>query len=153
MDIFKKINLENIKYLYLSNIGLKNIDFLLNDSLKNLKELNMNNNKIEDISILKKENVVFNNLEILLLDNNLITKGIEVFQNEFFTKCLYMYIDVSSFEYNKKILISFSNPKYIIEIYIDKIDDFKAIIKNYKNTTKFIPYYRFENIIENLRKK
>ena len=58
MDIFKKINLENIKYLYLSNIGLKNIDFLLNDSLKNLKELNMNNNKIKDISVLKKENVV-----------------------------------------------------------------------------------------------
>ena len=117
LDILKKINLENIKYLYLSDIGLKNIDFLLNDTLKNLKELNMNNNKIEDISILKKENVVFNNLEILLLNNNLITKGIEVFQNEFFTKCLYMDIDVSFFEYNKKILISFSMPKYIIEIY------------------------------------
>ena len=150
MDIFKKINLENIKYLYLSNIGLKNIDFLLNDSLKNLKELNMNNNKIEDISVLKKENVVFNDLEILLLDQNLITKGIEVFKNEFFTKCLYMYIDVSSFENNQKILISFEIPTYIIEIYIDKIDDLKDIIKNYKNTAKFIPYYRFENIIENL---
>ena len=150
LDIFKKINLENIKYLYLSHIGLKNIDFLLNDTLKNLKELNMNNNKIEDISILKKENVVFNNLEIFLLDKNLITKGFEVFQNEFFTKCLYMYIDISSFKYNKKILISFLKPKYIIEIYIGKIDDLKAIIKNYKNTTTFIPYYSFENIIENL---
>jgi len=150
LDIFKKINLENIKYLYLSNIGLKNIDFLLNDSLKNLKELNMNNNKIEDISVLKKENVVFNDLEILLLDQNLITKGIEVFKNEFFTKCLHMYIDVSSFENNQKILISFENPKYIIEIYIDKIDDLKVIIRNYKNIVKFIPYYGFENIIKNL---
>ena len=148
LDILKKINLENIKYLYLSNIELKNINFLLNESLKNLKELNLNNNKIEDINILKKENVAFNDLEILRMDKNHITKGIEVFKNEFFTKCLFMYIDVSSFENDHKILISFENPKYIIEIYIDKIDDIKDTIKNYKNTVKFMPYSGLENIIE-----
>jgi len=39
LDILKKINLENIKYLYLSDIGLKNIDFLLNDTLKKYQRI------------------------------------------------------------------------------------------------------------------
>ena len=150
LDILKKINLENIKCLYLYDIKLKNINFLLNDSLKNLKELNMNNNEIEDISVLKKENVAFNDLKILRMKKNYIRKGIEVLKNEFFSKCLYMNIDVSSFKDENKILISFENPSYIIEIYIDQIDDFKDIIANYKNTAIFKSYFEFDNLIEKL---
>ena len=118
MDILKKINLENIKYLDLANIELKNIDFLSNTSLKNLKELNLDNNKIEDISLLKKENIVFNDIQIFEIINNHITQGIEILKNEFVTKCLYMNIDISSFEDKNKILIFFEEPNYSFEIYI-----------------------------------
>ena len=112
----------------------KNIDFLSNTSLKNLKELNLSNNKIEDISLLKKENIAFNDLQILKINNNHITVGIEILKNEFVTKCLYMYIDISPFEDEHKILLSFEEPKYSFEIYINEINDLKEIIENYKNS-------------------
>ena len=150
MDILKKINLENIYYLDLSNLELKNIDFLSNTSLKNLKELNLSNNKIEDISLLKKENIAFNDLQILKINNNHITVGIEILKNEFVTKCLYMNIDISSFENKHKILIFFEEPNYSFEIYINEINDLKDIIENYKNSIKFTPIEGLEIIQEKL---
>ena len=150
LDILKKINLENIKYLDLANIELKNIDFLSNTSLKNLKELNLDNNKIEDISLLKKENIVFNDIQIFEIINNHITQGIEILKNEFVTKCLCMYIDISSLEEKHKVSIFFEDPIYSFEIYINEINDLKAIIENYKNPIKFIPFKGLENKIEKL---
>lgn len=57
LDILKEINLERITNLNLSNIGLKNIDFLLNKSLTILEALILNNNNIDDINIFKDENI------------------------------------------------------------------------------------------------
>ena len=146
LDILREINLENIYDLNLSNIDLKNIDFLSNKSLKNLKKLNLDNNNIEDISIFKVENISFNNLEKLNIENNHIIKGIEVLENEFFTKCLYMIIDVNSYENeDHKISINFGKPDYFIDIFINDINDIKSIVDNFKNF-KIILNEELENI-------
>ena len=110
----------------------------------------MNNNKIEDISLLKKENIIFNELQILKINNNHITQGIEILKNEFVTKCLYMNIDISSFEDKNKILIFFEEPNYSFEIYINEINDLKDIITNYKNSVKFINCKALEKFREKL---
>ena len=44
LEILKEINLDNISSLDLSNLNLKNIDFLLNKSLSNIEKLNLDNN-------------------------------------------------------------------------------------------------------------
>ena len=104
LDIFKEINLENIKYLNLSNLDLKNIDFLQNNSFKNLTSLDLSNNKIQDISIF--ENIPFIGLKILNLTINHITKGLKVLKKEFFVKCGFVIINIISSQ-EKKMSILF----------------------------------------------
>ena len=148
LDIFKEINLENIKYLNLSNLDLKNIDFLQNNSFKNLTSLDLSNNKIQDISIF--ENIPFIGLKILNLSHNHITKGLKVLKKEFFTKCVFVKINIISSQ-EKKISILFGKPKYEIDIYIDDIKKLKNIFENYNNFITINPFNYYNNIGIGLR--
>ena len=150
LDIIKDLNLEKIDNLILDNINLKNIEFLTNKSLYNLKVLNLDNNKIEDISIFQKEKINFNNLKNLKINNNNITKGLDVLTKEFFTKCLFMIINLNYFNKNNKVFISFGKPEYNIEIIINDINFIKNLYENFKNIIYFEPYYdEIKKIIEN----
>ena len=63
----EKVNFNGINKLVLE--GFENIDFLANDSLKNLKELDLRNNPINDISTFYK--VKFADLQKLLIKENI----------------------------------------------------------------------------------
>ena len=80
---FNKINKNKInrscEVLSLTNLGLtdEDIKFLGNDSFCKLKNLNLDGNKITNINFLEK----LKSLNEVSLKNNLITKGIEVMNN------------------------------------------------------------------------
>ena len=63
----KNACLSNIRTIDFSNSGINNIEFLKNNSLGNLKNLNLNDNHIDDISIFTVENIQFHDLETLNL--------------------------------------------------------------------------------------
>ena len=112
-DFLKKVNFKNIEILDFSSTGLKDIEFLTNNSLINLKELLLSNNEIEDISIFNIEKIHFHKLKNLNLENNPIKKGIEVLKENFFTKCSYVYIKLQVEEEKYKVLAEFKYQKYV----------------------------------------
>ena len=120
-DLLKNMYFKNIESLNLSSMGINNIDFLTNNSLVNLKELWLTRNNIEDISILKMENVHFHKLELLSLKYNPIKKGMEVLKDKFFTKCAYILVLLE--ENESKIVAQFKYPSYYIDFYINDIND------------------------------
>jgi hypothetical protein len=70
-NILKAISFKGIKSLFLDNFS--NIEFLNNESLKDLIELNLNQNPINDITIFNQ--VKFINIEKIHLDELEIEKG------------------------------------------------------------------------------
>ena len=70
-DLLKTISFKGIKHLIINNFG--NIDFLSNESLNNLIELDLSKNPINDISIFNQ--IKFINLEKITLEYVQITKG------------------------------------------------------------------------------
>ena len=125
----KKDCFSSIIYLNLTNTNLKNINFITYDSLANLKRLYLNNNSIEDINLLKEENIKCKNLNILRLQNNPIRCGIETLKEKFFVdKCLYIKI-TSIIKKNDEFYLSlmFNNPlnKVNFNFYLD---DIRALI-------------------------
>ena len=108
----------------------------------------MSNNKIQDISIF--ENIPFIGLKILNLSHNHITKGLKVLKKEFFTKCVFVKINIISSQ-EKKISILFGKPKYEIDIYIDDIKKLKNIFENYNNFITINPFNYYYNIGIGLR--
>ena len=131
-DILKNVNFKYIEILDFSSTGLKNIDFLSNNSLINLNELLLSNNEIEDISILNIEKVHFHKLKVLNLKDNPIKIGIEVLKDKFFTKCLYVFIKLQVKEETFKILTEFKNPNYDLDFYINDINDISNIFEKEK---------------------
>ena len=78
IDILEKINLKDINKLILE--GFENIEFLVNNSLNILTELDLKNNSMKDISVLNK--VKFINLKNLLINENTIfEKGLSSLKN------------------------------------------------------------------------
>ena len=77
-NILQKMNFKNINKFIIK--GFENVDFLNNDSLDNLIELDLKDNNTKDISILN--NAKFNNnLKELYLNNNIyFQKGFNSFQ-------------------------------------------------------------------------
>lgn len=149
LDILKNINL-NIYKLNLSNLNIKNIDFLSNRTLYSLRILDLDSNKIEDISIFTTEKISFK-LYRLCLKNNPIKIGINVLKNEFFKRSIYMELSIIKNNNEYKISSNYRFPFYDIEFYVNSINeivnifDFKnSFIKLNKNNLEE------EKIVENI---
>lgn len=101
-----------IKYLNLSNIGLKNLNLISFNSLTNLRNLCLSKNKIEDISYLSEANIKCKNFIIFDLSKNPIRKGLEVLkQNFWLNKFLYIEIlDIIKDNNKYKISLKFRDP-------------------------------------------
>ena len=122
----------SIKQLYLSNIGIKSINFLTYNSLVNLDRLDLSRNQIEDISLLKEENIKFKNIIYLNLKDNPIREGLEVLKQNFINdKSLYIQI---------QYIIKSDNDKYKISLlFTDPIDPstFFSLYTNWEKKTQF----------------
>ena len=129
-DLFKNVVLTNIEIINFSNTDVNNLDFLTNDTLINLKELYLNNNKIEDISIFVYDQIYFHKLKILDLSNNPIRKGLEVLKKRFFIKCLYVILDLILSEL--KIIIRFVSPNYNLDIYVNNLSEITNLFEKDK---------------------
>ena len=140
LEILQQINLKNITKLNLSKIELHKIDFLINESLINLKEINLSENIIEDISILTEESVYFKELKFLNLKDNPIRKGLEVLNKNFFTKCIYIEVNITKIEQEYKISSEFKEPNYDLDFYITNINEIKNILDNQKIFINYCPY-------------
>ena len=147
LEILQQINLKNITKLNLSKIELHKIDFLINESLINLKEINLSENIIEDISILTEENIYFKELKFLNLKDNPIRKGLEVLNKNFFTKCIYIEVNITKLEQEYKISSEFKEPNYDLDFFITNVDEIKSIFDNKKIFINYCPC--FDDFTEN----
>ena len=120
-DLIEKANLENIVCINFSNMGIKNLDFLANDTLVNLDLLYLNNNNIEDISIFDEDKIHFHKLYLLNLEGNPIREGLEVLKKNFFQKCESVKLELSLIE--PKVLVQFNFPKYNLTIFVDNLNE------------------------------
>ena len=121
-EILKMINFGTLYELNLSNLNIKNIDFLSNRTLTYLKVLNLDSNMIEDISIFTNENLQFR-LYNFSIKNNPVRKGINVLNNDFFKRSIYLELSVLKYEKEFKICLNYKYPFYDIEFYINNIND------------------------------
>ena len=132
-DIFNEINF-HYNSLDLSNLKLKNIDFMAFKNMQNFKSIYLDKNEIEDISIFEK--IDFNiNIKKISIKQNPIRKGLHVLKNNFF-KCLYIDLDIIKTENEYKICSNFMYPSHrniIMEFYINDINELKDIL-DIKNT-------------------
>jgi len=74
-NILEKMNFKNINKLIIK--GFENVDFLINDSLEELIELDLKNNDIKDISIFNNLKFNANLKELYFKDNINIFKGFD----------------------------------------------------------------------------
>ena len=113
----------SLLHLDLCNNDIKVPNFLSYNSLKNLKELNLLNNKIEDISYFIEENIKPKNITKLILQKNQVRKGLEVLKQEFFDK-RYIYAQI--------IKINKINDEYLISVEF-KEHFYETRLSEYKN--------------------
>ena len=132
--------LKNIKFLGINKLkleGFENFDFLANDTLNMLTELDLRNNTINDISFF--ECVKFKNLKELLFQENIeILKGfdsLKIFDDICFEK---IYINLKDNKYNCQVIY---NNDYKISFTFDELDFLK-----YEFFTKF-NYIELEQLI------
>ena len=121
IDKIEKIkNFKNCRKIVLNNLQLNDNDiaFLNNDTLLDLKELNLDRNKITNLNFI--DNIKSKQLQLISIKDNLINKGIEIINNnKLFLNNLHIIIK----SYNKnKYLISL---KYsgIYDLYFDYLLD------------------------------
>ena len=134
LDILKDLNFGHFYKLNLSGIKLKNIDFILNDTIKNVSYLNLDDNLIDDISIFEK----FKYFETeISLKNNQIRKGLHVLTTDFF-KCIQIELDIIKTENEYKICANFLYPKRNIEFYVNDINEVNDILDCNNNFIKLL---------------
>ena len=134
LDILKIFNFENIKNLdlNLSCIKLKNIDFLQNKNMGPLRSIILDNNLIEDISILTTEKISCYP-GLISLKGNPIRQGTHVLNMDYFN-CVYINLDINKMENEYIIYSSFNYPSKIkIDFYIKDVNEIKNIL-DIKNT-------------------
>ena len=132
LDILKNINFDFIYELNLSNLNIKNIEFLSNRTLTSLKLLYLDSNKIEDLSIFTNEKIYFR-LYKLSIKNNSIRKGLHVLNNDLFKQCIYIELNVTKCESEYKICTNYKCPHYDIEFYVNSPNDIVNIL-DFKNS-------------------
>jgi len=146
LDILNDIKYENYLSLDLSGMKLTNMNFTENKNNKTMSiGLNLNNNQIDDISILRNEKMGFYN-SYIYLKKNPIRKGLNVLKSSYF-RCVYIELDAIKLEKEYKICADFKYPNIELEFYINDINEIKNIIdfdntfvvlKKNKEETKFL---------------
>ena len=125
--------------LNLSNIKLKQIDFLLNNSFKKLKNLNLDSNEIEDISILSNENLGILNVDKVSIKSNPIKKGLNSFINGiFFNRCLFIELGIYKKEEEFKISAQFIHFNIDIDFFVSNINELKNYFDFNNNYIKLV---------------
>ena len=136
LDIFKTFNFIYVDKLDLSGIILKNIDFMENNkSFQYIKNINYDNNLIDDINIFGRLN--YYNHKISLRQNP-IRKSLNLLRTNFF-RAIYIDIDITKQENEYKVYVSFKHPYIDIEFFISNINEIKNILdfdNNYINLVK-----------------
>ena len=119
-NILEKVNLKNINKLIIK--GFENLDFLINDTLDKLVELDLKDNNINDISFLN--NVKFDsNLKELYIDNNIyFLKGFNTLQKLKNINIKIIYIKQKENKYIAKIIYNTNNK---INFIFDDLEFFK----------------------------
>ena len=140
--------IENLKIKYFDN----NIDFLCNESLKELKILNLVENKITDISIFNK--IHFININEIYLNSNNIEKGfnsLNIF-NSIEIDCV--KIDYLEEKEKYKCNVEFHNPKlnlnfedinFLYDNLFLKTKQVNISDSSFNNSSNFFSYEVFKN--------
>ena len=129
-NMIKNVIFKNIKIIRLSNTDINNIDFLTNNTLGNLRELYLDKNNIEDISVFDDDKIHFHELELLDLKNNPIKKGLEVLKLNFFKKCSKVKLGLSINEL--KVTVKYESPSYSLDIFINSLNDIPNLFEKDK---------------------
>ena len=146
LDILHKINLEEIKTLNLSNIKLKNIDFLLNNSFKKLNYLYLDSNEIEDINILSNGNIGILYVDNMSIRDNPIKIGLNaLLHGLFFNRSIYIELGITRIGQEFKISAIFKYPNINIDFFVNNINE----LNNYFDfENRFIKFENKDNIEE-----
>ena len=129
-NMIKNVIFKNIKIIRLSNTDINNIDFLTNNTLGNLRELYLDKNNIEDISVFDDDKIHFHELELLDLKNNPIKKRLEVLKLNFFKKCSKVKLGLSINEL--KVTVKYESPSYSLDIFINSLNDIPNLFEKDK---------------------
>ena len=117
--------------LNLSSNDIKIPNFLSYDSLRNLKEVYLLNNKIEDISYFIEKNISSKNITKLNLQKNKIRTGLEVLKQDFFDK-RYIYIQINEItKLNEEYLISLEFKEHLYNTYLFKYKSDENILTGF----------------------
>ena len=127
LDILENINLKILK-LNLSNIKLKKINFLLNNSFNKINYLNLDSNEIEDINILSNKKLGILNAGKVSIKNNPIKIGLNALVNGiFFDRIIFIELSIAKIGKEYKISAYYNYPRIYIDFFINNINE----IKNY----------------------
>ena len=122
----------NFGKLDFSYSEIRTLNLLSYECLSNLKELNLSNNKIEDISFLTEENIKCKKLTKVNLSENPVRKGLEVLNQKFFTD-RYLYIEVFN--------VINKNDEYFISLNFKDPLCNSCVIKSNNKTIGFEEFY------------
>ena len=117
-NLLEKIKFKGIEELILR--GFNNIDFLSNETLNNLKKLDLKENNINDISILNK--IHFIDINKIIFNSEIFTGGYNSLNK--FDSIKVKSIDVSYKDKKEKYLcsLSFYNPEFKIKFIFDNLN-------------------------------
>ena len=104
----------------------------MNPTLHNLRDLKLDSNDIEDISILSNNNLKIFEVDDMSIKQNPIKKGLNALKGAFFARSfdISLKIDKAGEEY--KISADFNYPNIYIDFFINNIND----LKNYLDFEK-----------------
>ena len=123
--------LTKIGKLDFSYSEIQTLNLLSYECLSNLRELNLSNNKIKDISFLTEENIKCKEITKVNLSENPVRKGLEVLNQKFFTD-RYLYIEVFNvIEKNDEYFISLNFKDPLWDSCVKKSNDKKIGFKEF----------------------
>ena len=147
LDKFDKIkNFDNCKIININNFGLtdENINIMKIDKIYCLEELNLDGNKITSLEFL--DNVDSSTLKNILLKNNLISKGINIINNNNSLKIKSLKIQVKNDDQNYHLITFEYFGKYnLIFDYLSDINESLDFLKGI-NLTEKIEYLDLSGI-------
>ena len=117
----KNIIFKNIEIIKFSNADINNLDFLTNNTLVNLRQLYLDHNNIDNISIFDDDKIHFHELKTLDLEYNPIKNGLDVLKKNFFQKCYKVELSLSLDQL--KVKVKYDTPDYSLDIFVNNLNE------------------------------